>query len=83
VYYIGEAYRLDRKFTEALAAYDRLITDHTTSEQVSNARVRRAEVLNELGRISEAIAEYERVIKDSPNTDAAVLAKQRLTNLNR
>ncbi len=80
-YYIGEAYRLDRKPDEALAAYDRLIANHSTSEHVPNARVRRAEVLNGLGRIKEARAEYEAVIKDSPNTDAAILAKQRLAAL--
>ena len=82
-YYIGEAYRLDRKLNEALAAYDRLIADHTTSEQIPNARVRRAEVLNELGRVKEARAEYEVVVKDSPNTEAAILAKQRLAALGR
>jgi len=82
-YYMGEAHRLNRKLDEALAAYDRLISAHPTSEQIPNARVRRGEVLNELGRIKEARAEYETVIKDSPNTDAATLAKQRLTALAR
>ena len=82
-YYIGEAYRLDRKLNEALAAYDRLIADHSTSEHVPNARVRRAEVLNELGRVKEARAEYELVVKNSPNTEAASLAKQRLAALGR
>ncbi|RPI51445.1 MAG: hypothetical protein EHM55_18910 [Acidobacteria bacterium] len=82
-YYIGEAYRLDRKLDEALAAYDRLIADHSTNEQIPNARVRRAEVLNELGRVKEARAEYEGVLKDSPNTDAAIVAKQRLAALGR
>ena len=83
VYYIGEANRLDRKLDEALAAYDRLIAAHANSEQIPNARVRRAEVLNELGRVKEARAEYEVVIKGSPNTDAATLAKQRLAALGR
>ncbi len=82
-YYIGEAYRLDRKLNEALAAYDRLIMTHPTAEQIPNARVRRAEVLNELGRVKEARAEYEVVVKDSPNTDAATMARQRLTALGR
>ena len=82
-YYIGEAYRLDRKFDNALAAYDRLIAAHPTSEQIPNARVRRGEVLTELGRVKEARAEYELVIKDSRNTDAAILAKQRLAALDR
>jgi TolA-binding protein len=40
-YYIGEAYRLDREFNEALSAYDRIIEEHPTNEQVTNARVRR------------------------------------------
>ena len=82
-YYIGEAYRLDRKLDDALAAYDRLIAAHSTSEQIPNARVKRGEVLNELGRVKEARAEYERVIKDSPNTDAASLARQRLAALDK
>ena len=82
-YYLGEAYRLDRKFDQALAAYDRLIADHSTSEQVPNARVRRAEVLNGLGRVKEARAEYELVLKESPNSEAATLAKQRLAALGR
>jgi TolA-binding protein len=82
-YYIGEAYRLDRKPNEALAAYERLIAEHATSEQIPNAHVRRAEVLNELGRVKEARAEYDMVVKDWPNTDAAILAKQRLAILGR
>ena len=83
LYYIGEAYRQDRKLYEALAAYDRLIAEHPTSAQVPNARVRRAEVLNDLGRVKEARAEYETVIKESPDTDAATIAKQRLAALAR
>ena len=83
LYHIGEAHRLDRKLSDALAAYDKLLMDHPTSDQVPNARVRRAEVLNELGRVNDAIAEYKSVIADSPNTDAAVLARQRLANLSR
>jgi TolA-binding protein len=82
-YYVGEAYRLDRKPNEALAAYDRLIAGHATSDQIPNARVRRAEVLNELGRVEEARTEYGVVMKDWPNTDAATLAKQRLATLGR
>jgi TolA-binding protein len=82
-YYIGEAYRLERRLDDALAAYDRLIAAHSTSDQIPNARVRRGEVLNELGRVKEARAEYERVIKDSPNTDAATLARQRLAALDK
>lgn len=82
-YYIGEAYRLDNKLDEALAAYARLIVGHAASDQVPNARVRRGEVLTQLGRVNDARAEYERVLKDSPNTDAAVLARQRLTALGR
>ena len=80
---IGESYRLDRKLNEALTAYDRLIAGYSSSEQVPNARVRRAEVLNELGRAKEARAEYETVLKESPNTEAAVMAKQRLAALGR
>jgi TolA-binding protein len=82
-YYIGEAYRLDRKLNEALAAYERVIANHTTSEQVPNARFRRAEVLKELGRVNEARAEYEMVLKTWPNTQTAILAKQRLAELGR
>jgi TolA-binding protein len=82
-YYLGEAFRLDGKLNEALTAYARLIAQHATSEQVPPARVRRAEVLSQLGRTKEARAEYELVVKESPNTDAAVLAKQRLATLAR
>jgi tol-pal system protein YbgF len=80
-YYLGESYRLDGKLNEALTAYDGLIAQHSTSEQVPLARVRRAEVLSRLGRVKEARAEYEFVVKNTPNSDAAVLAKQRLAAL--
>jgi TolA-binding protein len=82
-YYIGEAYRLDRKLNEALAAYERVIANHSSSEQVPDARFRRAEVLKELGRVSEARAEYELVLKTWPDTGTAILAKQRLAELGR
>jgi TolA-binding protein len=82
-YYIAETYRLDRKLSEALASYDRLIVEHPANEQIPNARVRRAEVLNDLGRVKEARTEYEAVLKMHPNTDAATLARQRLAALGR
>ncbi len=82
-YYLGEALRLDGRFDQALVAYDRLIVAYSTSEEVPNARLRRAEVLNQLGRVAEAKAEYEIVLKESSNSEAAVVAKQRLTVLGR
>jgi TolA-binding protein len=82
-YYLGEALRLDGRFDQALVAYDRLIVAYPASEEVPNARLRRAEVLNQLGRVAEAKAGYEIVIKESSNSEAAVVAKQRLTALGR
>ena len=82
-YYVAEAYRLEGKLDEALAAYDRLMVQHSKGEQAPVARLRRAEVLNALGRVKEARAEYESLVRDSPGTDAAALARQRLTALGR
>jgi TolA-binding protein len=82
-YYMGEAYRQDGNLNEALNAYDRLIAQYSTSDQIPIGRVRRAEVLTALGRVKEAAADYESVLKDAPNTDAASLAKQRLAALGR
>lgn len=80
-YYMAESYRLDRKLAEALAAYERVIANHPASDQVPDARFRRAEVLKELGREEEARAEYEVVVRTWPDSDTAALARQRLAAL--
>jgi TolA-binding protein len=80
-YYIGEAYHRDNQLDQALVAYEHVIAEHAASEQVPNARLRRGEVLSQLGRVKEAAADFELILKSSPDTEAAILARQRLAAL--
>jgi len=81
-YYIGEAYRSDKKLEQALAAYDKVITTYPMSAWVASARYHRADVLQSLGRVEAAKAEFELIVKNYPEKTEAGLARQRLTGLN-
>ena len=82
-YYIGEAYQLDGKMNDALAAYDRVIADFPQSNRAPEAYYKRGVIYSTLKQTDKARESFEAAIKQFPNSEAATLARQRLNSLNR
>lgn len=80
---IGESLSLDRKDVEAVAAYDRVIANYPESLSVPQAYYKRGVALQRLGETDRARESYEAAIKQFPDSQAAILAKQGLERLNR
>lgn len=81
--YIGEALFQDKKFPEAVAAYERVIADYPTSNSVPHAYYKRGVTLDQLGDKDRARESYETAIKQFPDSQSAILARQGLERMNR
>jgi tol-pal system protein YbgF len=78
-YQIGESYFNSNKFTEAAAAYARVISDYPGGNKVPDAYYKRGRALESIPGQAEAVKQsYQAAIDKFPDTMAATLAKQRL-----
>ena len=80
---VAEALALEKKDADALAAYDRVIANYPGSASVPTAYYKRGMTYERLGDPARARESYEAVIKQFPDSQQAVLAKQRLEPANR
>ena len=81
--YIGESLAWEKKDMDAIAAYDRVIANYPGSASVPTAYYKRGMAFERLGEPARARESYEALIKQFPDTQQAVLAKQRLEPANR
>lgn len=77
-YWIGMCHFGKQKHTDAVEAFNTLLKDYPSSDKLPEARVRKGEALEKLGRRSQALLEYRYVIDRYPNSPAARLARERL-----
>lgn len=75
---IGDAYYLDKKYRDAVAAYDLLIKNYPNSNKLPDAYYKRGMAYENLGQPDQARASFEFAAKTFPDSDAGRLAKQRL-----
>lgn len=80
---IGESYSYDRKFPEAVDAYDRVIRGYPGSKFIPQAYYKRGRAYEDLGQSDDAKQSYEMVMKQFPDSAEASLAKQALDRMNR
>lgn len=80
-FYIGECRQRDNKPTEAVDAYNRVISNYPKGDRVPDAYYKRGVVLSEMGQADRARESFEALIKLYPETDLARLAKQNLDRL--
>jgi tol-pal system protein YbgF len=80
-FYIGECRQRENKLTEAIDAYNRVISNYPKGDRVPDAYYKRGIVLGELGQVDRARESLETVMKQFPDTDMARLAKQQLDRL--
>jgi tol-pal system protein YbgF len=80
-YYIGECRHKDNKPTEAIDAYNRVISNYPRGDRVPDSYYKRGIVLSELGQTDRARESFEILMKQFPDTELARLGKQQLDRL--
>src|SRR5688572_5634412 len=81
--YIAESLAAQKKDMEAVVAYERVVSNYPGSPSVPMAYYKRGRAFENLRETSRARESYEELIKQFPDSQQAVLAKQRLEGLNR
>ena len=64
---------------EAIEAWNTLFKDYPSSDKLPDGRVKKGMALERLGRKSQALIEYRYVVDRYPNSQAAKIARERLT----
>ena len=77
-FYIGEAYQLDGKMREALAAYERVATDYPQSNRAADSYYKRGVVYTTMNQADKAKEMFEKTIQLFPNSESSRLARQLL-----
>ena len=84
LFQIGESYSNLNKWTDAVAAYSRVISDYPSGNRVPDAYFKRGRALENIpGQNDQAKQNYQTVVDKYQDSQAATLAKQRLEALNR
>jgi tol-pal system protein YbgF len=82
-FYIGECSAAQKKYTEAVDAYNRVIVGYAKSARAPEAIYKRGLAFENLAQVDRARESYELLMKTYPDSDAARLAKQNIARLNR
>lgn len=78
-YWIGECLYSKKMYAEAIDAWNTLFKDQPDSDKIPDGRVKKGMALERLGRKSQALVEYRYVVDRFPNSQAARIARERLT----
>jgi tol-pal system protein YbgF len=78
-YWIGECLYGKKMYAEAIEAWNTLFKDYPASDKIPDGRVKKGMALERLGRKSQALVEYRYVVDRYPNSQAARIARERLT----
>ncbi len=79
-YWIGECLYGKQRYSEAIEAWNALLRDHTSSDKLPDARVKKGMALERLGRRTQALIEYRYVVERYPKSPAARIARDKLPN---
>ena len=77
-FYIGQTYFADRRFEDALVAFDHVLANYPDGDAVPEASYKLGETLNRLGEADRAKASFAFVVENYPETTMAILAQQSL-----
>lgn len=77
-YWLGEANYVQRRFSDALAEFDKVLKNHPQSPKRADAMLKMGYTYQELGDSEKARVLLNDVIRDYPSSTAASLAKKRL-----
>jgi tol-pal system protein YbgF len=80
-FYLGEIYYKQKKYGEAVTAYDKVVTNYPKSFKFAPARLRKGLALLDLGQKTEGVRELREVIKRFPRSEEDRLARAKLQEL--
>lgn len=80
-YWIAEAMFINRKPAEARPHLKAIINDFPQSARVPDAMLKSAYIEQEIGNLIEARILFQEIVSRHPSSNAAIAAKNRLTNL--
>ena len=80
-FYLGEVLFRQKKFSEAIAEYDKVLDNYPRSFKLAAARLKKGMALLELGQRTSALRELREVSRRHPGTDEARLANAKLREL--
>ncbi len=80
-FYLGEISYKQKKYDEAVAAYEKVLTNYPKSFKLGPARLRKGMALIELGQKTAGVRELREVVKRYPGSDEDRLARTKLKEL--
>ena len=80
-YWLGETYYHEKKYDQAILEFQEVIKNYPDKEKVPAAMLKQAMAFKELGDAKSARYVYKKLIEDSPQTDEARIAKEKLKEL--
>jgi tol-pal system protein YbgF len=80
-FYLGEIFYKQKQYVDAVAAYDKVLTNYPKSFKLGPARLRKGMALIELGQKTAGIRELREVVKRYPGSDEDRLARAKLKEL--
>ena len=80
-FYLGEIFYKQKQYVDAVAAYDKVLTNYPKSFKLGPARLRKGMALIEIGQKTAGIRELREVVKRFPGSDEDRLARAKLKEL--
>jgi len=80
-FYLGEISFKQKQYGDAVAAYEKVLTNYPKSFKLAPARLRKGMALIELGQKNSAVREFREVVKRYPGTEEDRQARAKLKEL--
>jgi tol-pal system protein YbgF len=80
-FYLGEIFYKQKQYVDAVAAYDKVLSNYPKSFKLGPARLRKGLALLDLGQKNGGVRELREVIKRFPGSDEDRLARAKLKEL--
>ena len=80
-FWLGECYYSEKKYREAIAAYERTIKNYPASNKISSALLKQAMAFLELGDKTAGEILLKKVVKGYPDSSQARIAKSKLAKI--
>jgi tol-pal system protein YbgF len=80
-YWIGECYYAQKKWSDAIAAFDRLGKQWPKSDKAAAGLLKKAYALSEMGSRAESVVQLQYVMHEFPTSEEARLARARLKSM--
>jgi tol-pal system protein YbgF len=80
-FYLGEISYKQKQYDDAVASYDRVLTNYPKSFKIAPARLRKGMALIELGQKTAAVRELREVVRRYPGTEEDRQARAKLKEL--